>query len=213
MISQFDNKFFIVYHKNMCKFRRFFAISIVILAYSFSILSASYKHEKGDFQLGLRIPFAIPAFSTTQDDGGKVYTFWDTGYKNILVGLEADVGIFLSDNISIGGLLGYNFAYDRGDNLFSKVPLLFRFNYFVSSHEKYEIPISLGLGINYFKYRSMEHIVPQAMFETGFNYYWSDNWSVLFRTGFNFYTELYKDTSKISMSGTIPIVLGVTYRK
>ena len=112
-----------------------------------------------------------------------------------------------------GGILGYNFAYDRGYNLFSKVPLLFKANYFIDSSYKQDVLLSLAAGVNYFKYRSMEHIVPEISAEVGFNIYWSESWSGLFRTGINTYFELYANSEKNNISATIPIVLGVSYRK
>lgn len=196
------------------RLKKAFFLSIVIALFSLSNVFAYSYHQKGDFQLSLRLPLSVPTF--TSNIGVKpveTITFGDMGYKNIIVGIEADIGVFTSSAVSVGGILGYNFAYDRGENLFSRVPLLFKFNYFAVSSHKNEVPLSLGIGVNYFKYRSMEHIVPQLLVESGFNIYWTDNWSASFRTGINLYAELYADSKKNNISATIPLVFGVTYRK
>ena len=190
---------------------KFFLALLLCIVFPVSHLFSSQLHKINDFEISFKIPISVPIFTASKNEG--VYTFWQTGYKNVATGIEVDVGVFISDSVSLGGAMGYNFAYDRGDKLFSKVPLLFRFNYFPLSLENIEVPISLGLGVNYFKYRSMEHIVPEFMLESGFNIFWSYNWAFAFRVGANLYAELYKDASKINISGMLPITIGVTYRK
>lgn len=194
---------------------------LIFLFFIFSVSSsfASY-FQQGDYQIGLRVPLTIPAFTYLKEENlengtyeGKTLTFSDMGFRNIVAGIEVDFGIFMTDRISIGGVLGYNFGYDRGDKLFSRVPLVFKSNFFLYSSYRFDVPLSLMFGVAYTKYRSMEHFVLQTGMEIGLNVYWSANWGATFRTGLWLYPELYADGNKNNLSGFIPIVVGVTFRR
>jgi hypothetical protein len=86
-------------------------------------------------------------------------------------------------------------------------------NYIIFSQGIFEVPVSLSFGVNYWKYHSQEHFVMQAGLEIGLNVFWSNNWGLLFRTGLWIYPELYADPYKNNISGFIPIVIGVVYRR
>ena len=183
-------------------------------------LHASSEYDKGDFTIGLRIPLNIPVFTYAQEadaEGNyspKMYIYKEMGVKNIQAGLELDFGYFMTPNISIGGIFGYNFLYDRGDKLLSKIPLLFKANFYLYSKGRVDIPLSFAFGVNYMKYKStIEHFTLQFNVEIGVNVFWDNSWGVIFRTGAWFYPELYADQHKNNISCFVPIVVGVTYRK
>ena len=170
-----------------------------------------------NYNINFRLPFAIPTFSFIQtgdssNHKGEMFTFSDVGFKFAQMGIEMDVGYFLDEKLSLGGILGYDFVYDRGDRILSKIPILFKANYLVYSDEKIDLPVSFMLGVNFWKYHSQEHFVLHTGLEFGINYFWSDGWGFLARTGFWLYPELYIDSYKNNLSGFIPIVIGLTYR-
>ena len=177
-------------------------------------------YEKGNYSISLRIPLNIPLFSYVKEVNSqgeynpKLLIFKDMGAKNIQAGIEIDFGYFMTSKISIGGLFGYNFLYDRGDKLLSKIPLLFKTNFFLYSKGRVDIPLSFSFGVNFWKYKStIEHFTLQANVEFGVNVFWDEFWAVSFRTGLWLYPELYKDTNKNSLQCFVPIIVGVTYRR
>ena len=195
--------------------------SIFLFLFIIFISSSAFAREgRSKFLLGFRVPIIIPTFTSLQEENAttgeyesKVYTFSGMGFKSFLSGFEVEFGSFITPDISLGGSLGYVFGYDRGNKLFSKVPFLFRSNYFVYSSDYIDVPITLILGVNYFNYRSMEHMVMQIGFEAGVNAYWTENWAGSFKTGFYLYPELYSDSHKNNLSGFIPIIIGLTFRR
>lgn len=195
------------------------ALVFLLAFFSLPKLSAS-EYDKGNFTIGLRIPLNIPLFTYAQEadtEGNyhpKTYIYKEMGVKNIQAGLELDFGYFMTPTISIGGIFGYNFLYDRGDKLLSKIPLLFKANFYLYSKGRVDIPLSFAFGVNYMKYKSsIEHFTLQFNVELGVNVFWDDSWGVIFRTGAWLYPELYADQHKNNISCFIPIVVGVTYRK
>ncbi len=191
----------------------FLLLALVLLP-----MSAFAEYGRGNYNINLRVPLNIPAFSHVQrgesdNHRGVTLSFSEMGFSGIQAGVEADVGYFINDKVSLGGILGYDFVYDRGGRILSKVPILFKANYLIFSDGMFDVPISGFLGVNYWKYHSQEHFVLHAGVEFGLNVFWSENWGALFRTGFWIYPELYADSYKTNVSGFIPIVLGVTYRR
>ena len=199
-------------------FKRLGVISFFALMFAILPANAMAEYSKGNYQINLRVPLSIPTFTYLQvgepdNHSGQTLTFSDMGFKGIQGGVEADVGYFLNDKLSVGGILGYDFAYDRGGRILSKVPILCKANYILFSQGIAEVPASAFLGVNYWKYHSQEHFVLHAGVEIGVNAFWSESWGAMFRTGFWIYPELYADSYKSNISGFIPIILGVTYRR
>lgn len=176
-------------------------------------------YEEGNYKISLRLPFNLPVMYYRQGelDEGKNnhWAFWDEiGYQNNLeYALEVGYDYFLNSSISVGGLLGYHFAYDRSSALISRVPFLFRFGYYPLQGQ-FEVPIILGVGGAYMNVKGYSSASLYLSFETGFSWFWNDNWGIGVRTGMHFVPEFkagrMEDTN---VTFFVPIALEVNFRR
>lgn len=120
--------------------------------------------------------------------------------------------IFVTPYLAIGGELGYQFDFSRSGDVSTNVPITAKLTY-VPLQGDFEIPLSLGLGIDYISYDSYSKITLGLTAEVGFRYFFTDSWGVGINAGLLVVPELYfDDTSKIGVMTYIPTTLSVTYR-
>jgi len=125
---------------------------------------------------------------------------------------------FLNSTLALGGELGYYFAYDIGDDLFTSVPFQAKLTY-IPLQGTFEIPLSVGLGLAYNSYSAGEKpsfLSLLATAEAGFSWYFKDDWGITLSTGLQLIPEIlgpnHPYTTHTTFAGFMPITLSVTYR-
>ena len=203
----------------MKKFIIVFLILMLIIPSSLFAAKRFEGYESGNYKISIRIPFELPVAYYNQNGFDDPLSHWATwselGYKNNLeFALEIDYEHFMTEKISIGGRLGYHFAYTRGDKIISRVPLLFNVGFYPYSTANIEVPVTLGVGLAYMNLRGYSMATMFLAAETGFSWYWSDNWGIGLRTGFHIVPEV-KSGANANNSVTffVPITAQLTFRR
>ena len=120
--------------------------------------------------------------------------------------------IFINPYLALGGELGYQFDFSRSKDVCANVPITVKLTY-VPVQGDFEIPLSIGFGIDYISYDSYSKISFGATAEIGFRYYFTDNWGIGINTGLLIAPEIYfNDQDKSAMMTYVPATLSVTYR-
>lgn len=196
-------------------------IILILTIIPLSVFSSNFNgYQKDNYLITLRVPFNLPvALWNAKNIGTETspshWRYWsEMGYRNnVEYGVEVGYDHFLNSKMSLGGLLGYHFAYDRGDNIISKVPFLVRFGYY-PLQGRFEIPLIVGIGGMYLGWKSYSTATLYLQFETGFSFYFTDSWSVGFRTGINIVPEFKSGNSgESNVSFFVPVVLQFTFRR
>lgn len=122
--------------------------------------------------------------------------------------------VFTNPYLAIGGELGYQFNYAMDSNIFTSVPILVKMTAF-PLQGKFEIPIGLGLGMNYISYKGMSQLTLGATFDVGFRFYFNEEWGLGIHTGISVIPEIYLTDDMKDHSGLatfVPAVISVAYR-
>lgn len=182
-----------------------------------SLYSATY-YDNGSQRFTITAGPILP-FTQTNFSSGETNTIWNGGVP----GVNPPVGgfgsltyqMFLNPYVAIGGEIGYAFNFLRGDALFTHVPMQFKLTY-IPLQGRFEIPLSLGVGIDYMSVSDASaHLALFTSFETGIDWYFTDNWGVGLKTGIWVIPELSFESSKKNQNElltVVPITLSVTYR-
>ena len=88
-------------------------------------------------------------------------------------------------------------------------------SYFPVQTGKFDLPISLGIGLNYISFRDSSKLTFSATVEFGGMYYITDEWGIGIHAGLYFIPEFYLTDGRSQYSGIetyIPIRLSVAYR-
>jgi hypothetical protein len=125
---------------------------------------------------------------------------------------------FLNSTLALGGELGYYFAYDIGDELFTSVPFQAKLTY-IPLQGTFEIPLSIGLGLAYNSFSGGEKpsfLSLLATAEAGFSWYFTEDWGITLSSGLQLIPEIYGSNHPYSehttLAGFMPITLSVSYR-
>ena len=123
--------------------------------------------------------------------------------------------VFLNEYFAIGGELGYQFDFAKSNDVFTSVPILVKMTY-VPLQGDFEIPISLGIGLDYMSITDYSSINLGITFEIGMRYFFTNEWGVGITAGIHFVPEIYGFTGesleKSSYYSYSPIMISVTYR-
>lgn len=124
--------------------------------------------------------------------------------------------VFINPYVAIGGEIGYGFNYYVDDALLTNVPMQFKLTV-MPLQGTVEIPLSFGIGTSYMSISDGGAYMPLfASFETGLDWYFTDNWGVGIKTGLWVIGEFYFQQDKSEQNALqtiIPITLSVTYRQ
>lgn len=180
------------------------------------------EYEMGNQMFTFRAGPVIPAFFfrpfLSSSDGEKFLVFPDA--MHMKVGGYGSIRYqgFLNSTMALGGELGYLFAYDKGDELFTSVPFQAKLTY-IPLQGTIEIPLSIGLGFSYNSYSGGEapsFLSMLATLEAGVSWYFKDDWGITLGTGLQLIPEIYGSNHPYSdhttLAGFMPITLSVTYR-
>ncbi len=125
---------------------------------------------------------------------------------------------FLNKTVALGGELGYLFAYDIGDDLFTSVPFQAKLTY-IPVQGTIELPLSIGLGFAYNSYNSLvdtSFLSLIATAEAGVSWYFREDWGITLGAGLQVIPEIYGTShdyhDHTTIAGFMPITLSVTYR-
>jgi len=123
--------------------------------------------------------------------------------------------MFNSSKTAIGGEIGYNFNIAQDDEFFSAVPFFAKYSYF-PLQGTFDLPLSVGLGAAYIKYKTGSLMTLYTNLEVGAIWFPGENWGFGITTGLWLIPELnYKEELKQdnALFGIIPITLSITYRQ
>lgn len=195
--------------------KKILLLCLIALLLPLSLFSASF-YDTGSQQFSFRIGTNVPTF---------LYFFDSQEFK---VGLgEGNTGmkmggygsisyqVFNSPKTSIGGEIGYNFNFSAENEFFSAVPFFAKYSYF-PVQGTFDLPISVGLGGAYIKYKTGSLMALYTNLEISAIWYPGKNWGFGISTGMwlipelNYREELQSDNA---LGGFIPITLSVTYRQ
>lgn len=209
--------------------KRFVIVLLLCMAVIPSLLFAEgeavakfREYEMGSQMFTFRAGPIIPAFFfrpiLPSSEGEQFLAFPDA--MHMKVGGYGSIRYqgFLNSTTALGGELGYIFAYDIGDELFTSVPFQAKMTY-IPLQGTFEIPLSVGLGLAYNSYSGGEKpsfLSLLATVEAGFSWYFREDWGITIGTGLQVIPEIYGSNhpynEHTTIAGFMPITLSVTYR-
>ena len=197
----------------------------LVLIICFSVLSSAMAapyYDTGSQMFTINVGAAIPFFTYNAEDDG---VYWGPGQNepgnlqnmNEFVGGQGSIAyqVFVNPYWALGGELGYQFNYAGGNNIGSSVPILFKVSAYPFQNGFFEIPISLGIGLNYLSFQDSSKLSFSAKIEIGMMFYFNDEWGLGVLGGFNFIPEIYFTEGRSQYSGIkaySPISISVAYR-
>lgn len=199
--------------------KKFIAIILLVVAASMHIAAMPTYYDTGSQIFSISAGPTIPFFY--YDPGSEFpLTFGfgaGDGQTHHTIGGFGSISyqVFLNEYFAIGGELGYHFDFVRSNDVYTSVPILVKMSY-VPLQGDFEIPISLGIGLDYISISDYSSINLGITFEIGMRYFFTNEWGAGITAGFHFVPELYGFTGdaakKNSMYATVPLMISVTYR-
>lgn len=193
------------------------ALVLVMCTPAFSATYYDNGSQRFTITAGPQLPVSVTDFSE-----GKTYVGWglkensETSFKPVGGFGSLTYQIFMNPYVAIGGEIGYGFNFYNDDTLLTNVPMLFKLTV-VPLQGKFEIPLSLGIGISYMSVSDGGAYLPFFIsFETGLDWYITDHWGIGLKTGLWVIPELYMQKSRFDQNAlltVVPITLSVTYRQ
>ncbi len=198
----------------------------LILLLALSIISGASAlpyYDTGSQMFTINVGAAIPFFTYNGFDD-KVYFGPGTNVPgdepqnmNEYVGGVGSISyqVFVSPYWALGGELGYQFNYAGVNNIGSNVPIMFKVSAYPVQTGLFDLPISLGIGMNYISFQDDSKLSFSAKVEFGGMFYFNDEWGLGVLAGFHFIPEIYL-TEERSIYSAIkayaPITVSVAYR-
>ncbi|MGD6729541.1 MAG: hypothetical protein ACPKMZ_00545 [Pleomorphochaeta sp.] len=183
-----------------------------------SVFATDTFYQKGDqkvtFNVGPSIPAFIYFFTTTDS----------THTENFYPGLEVlDVGgygsinfdFFISEKESLGIEVGYDFNYDKGDEIYSNVPIAALYTYTPIQNGVWDFSLSAGLGISFNSRDDQTLLSLFSSFKANGSYFFNENWGIGLSSGLylapniNYLSDLTDDNGIIAYA---PVTLSLTFR-
>ncbi len=198
------------------------ALILCLLTLALSFISSTAYYDVGSqnftISIGTNVPLLASSYSSTDSgdttlvtgigpgSGGNSTNFTMGGYGSI------DYEVFLHPLFSVGGELGYQFNFVADGKIFTQVPFMFKATY-MPLQGTFELPISLGLGMNYLSYNDNAHLALLATFNVGGRYFFNESWGLGLTSGITYSAELYLEEPKMNGQLTfVPINVTITYR-
>lgn len=202
----------------MKKITKLFCLALVLIVLATSQTFGATWYDNGSQRFTITAGPTMP-ISLTLLSNGDTYTGWDEGDTGLTpVGGFGSLTyqMFLNPYVAIGGEIGYAFNYRINDSLLTNVPMQFKLTV-VPLQGTVEIPLSLGLGFSYMSVSDGGAYIPFFLsFETGLDWYFTDNWGVGIKSGIWVIPELYFESNRShqnTLLTVVPITLSVTYRQ
>ena len=195
--------------------KKFFPLILIVLLLPVMLYSVDF-YEAGSQQFSFRLGTNVPAFvhffsdNTTAGGPGEGNTGMKMGGYGAI-----SFQMFNSPKTAIGGEIGYNFNFSAEKEFFSAVPFFGKYTYY-PVQGSFDLPLSVGLGGAYIKYKTSSLMTLYTNLEVGAIWYPGENWGFGLSTGIWLIPELnYEPSLKAdnAIAGFIPITLSVTYRQ
>jgi len=195
--------------------KKIFLLCLIAFLLPLTLYSVDF-YDAGSQQFSFRLGTNVPLFTNfyNLDDfrfgPGEENTGMSMGgYGSI------SYQMFNSSKTAIGGEIGYNFNIAQDDEFFSAVPFFAKYSYF-PLQGTFDLPLSVGLGAAYIKYKTGSLMTLYTNLEVGAIWFPGENWGFGITTGLWLIPELnYKEELKQynALFGIIPITLSITYRQ
>ena len=184
--------------------------------------SANPYYDAGSQMFTINVGPTVPFFTYNGSDN-KAYFWPGINPEDELINTNALVGgigsisyqVFLSPYWALGGELGYQFNYVTGTDIYASVPINVKVSYYPVQTGRFDLPISLGIGLNYISFKDSSKLSFSAKIEFGGIYYFNDEWGLGLLAGLNFVPDVYLTKDRGIYSGIdafIPIAVSVAYR-
>ncbi len=158
------------------------ALALLALAPAFAAGSATpSQYSLGDQTLSLNAGVFVPLFLV----GGKPMV----GTTNLSIGGvgSIDWAAYLSSNVRIGASIGGTFTFDPNFTALLMVPVIAKISYLIDFYP-WEIPLTLGAGMNIIKYSADSTI--DFLAKPGTGLYWTYNSSWSFGLNLNYWWDM-----------------------
>ena len=196
------------------------AIILLLLALPLYLTALPTYYDTGSQVFTISAGPTIPFFYYNPNDPEFPLTFGfgaGDGQTHHTVGGFGSISyqVFLNEYFAIGGELGYHFDFVRSNDVYTSVPILLKFTY-VPLQGDFEIPISLGIGLDYIAISDYSSINLGVTFEIGMRYFFTNEWGAGITAGFHMVPEIYgvsgDSARKNSFYATVPLMVSVVYR-
>lgn len=117
---------------------------------------------------------------------------------------------YVSGSWRVGVELGFAFAFSPNLNPLIQVPILAKATYIFGFYP-FEVPISLGAGINIVKYSDQSTVDPLLKPEVGFYWIFSSSWSFGIGAGYMFDFMFASDAAKSRIGNFLDITISALY--
>lgn len=195
--------------------KKFFLLCLIALLLPLTLYSVDF-YDAGSQQFSFKLGTNVPLFENFYNKN-VIKVGPGEGNTGMSMGGYGSISyqMFNSPKTAIGGEIGYNFNFAADKNFFSAVPFFAKYSYF-PLQGTFDLPLSVGLGAAYIKYKTGSLMTLYTNLEIGAVWYPGENWGFGITTGLWLIPEFnYKEELKQynALLGIIPITLSVTYRQ
>jgi hypothetical protein len=166
----------------------------------------AYRFDQGDQMYFFNAGPILSLFIWTPDQSEPIEMYPLSLGGTASMGFEA----FFNHTLSIGAEIGYSFAFARDNNLYTSVPLVANLSYYALSGSV-DIPLTLGLGVVYNKYKDSGAFTPIVKPEVGVIWNFNDNWGLGVDMSYYFIPEFkfgtFSDQTAFNNSGSVKLSL------
>lgn len=198
--------------------RKIICFVAILALISTSVFAQDTFYKKGDqkvtFNVGPSIPDFIYFFNTTPTSHPQNFY---PGLDVLKIGGYGSVNFdfFYNDTSTLGLEVGYDFHYDKGNVLYSNVPILFNHTYTPIQSGKWDVSLSTGLGLSFNTRDNQTLATLITSLKLNTSYFFNQNWGLGLTSGinavphFNYTSELSEDNGIIAYS---PVTISLTFR-
>lgn len=195
----------------------FIIIVLLALAVVPAFCAAGY-YETGDQVFSFRAGVEFPAFLSFLNDPSRNQSWGDIHMQK--VGGVASISYqgYLTQNLAIGGELGYQFINSLTPSLYTAVPISAKLTYVPVQTGLFDLAFSANLGFAFIKYGEGKYLAPFASATIQPSFYITDSWGIGIEAGIMATAELYTKSATYdkhknnAILGMIPLAVVVSYR-
>jgi len=141
--------------------------------------------RKEDKYIKMGLTLNIPMFNTSGAKFAIPTKIYPGG------GFYFGFGYFVTNALSLGGTISFDFYITLGTNLYFSVPFTFDILY-TFSYAKWRFPLGIGIGGNFQTYNETKYFSLFFKPEAGFHYQYSPDWSFGATLSWNIVPQWYK---------------------
>lgn len=192
-------------------------IVLLVLAVLPAFCTAGY-YETGDQVFSFRAGVDFPAFLSFLNDPSRNQSFSDIHMQRVEGIASISYQGYLTQNLALGGELGYQFINSLTPSLYTAVPITAKLTYVPVQTGLFDLALSANLGMAFIKYDDGKYLAPYASITLQPSFYITESWGIGIESGIMATAELYTKNatydkySKNAVLGMIPLALVVSYR-